>query len=254
MLIFSIVMNLFGNAVKYTESGHVHISLRSAPSADGSESDRNIILTMTDTGCGMSPQFLANQAFQPFAQENPLSSGTGLGLSIVRQIIETVGGKIQVTSDLTQGTEVQIKLAPSSLTHRLSPPPQLIRFLEIVDRLKSRRICILHKTEVSSMATPDIASNRSSLKRFTTAMAKALKDHLKMEVVQTEMEEDNNADLVICPEPSFDYLTSIRQRRTVGNVAPMTIFVAMDALEAATLRTDARVVNRESIVEIITQP
>jgi hypothetical protein len=64
----------------------------------------------------------------------------------------------------------------------------------------------------------------------------------------------HDADIVIVPELSFDYLASIRSSRQNGGPAPVTIFVAMDALEAATLRSDARIKNKESVVEIMTQP
>jgi len=248
-----IVMNLFGNALKYTDSGHVHISLRSTPSAQGSESGQNVVFSVTDTGRGMSAQFLANRAFQPFSQENPLAPGTGLGLSIVRQIIETIGGKIHVSSDPGIGTEVQVKLSLPPLD-RVRPQPQRTRFFEMLDRLRDRRVCILHRTKAASVGASDIPFNREGLERFIAAMTGAMRDHLKMKVVQTEEWEGNDADLVICPEPSFDYLAAIRERRLVGKVTPVTIFVAMDPLEAATLRTDARVVNRESVVEIMTQP
>jgi signal transduction histidine kinase len=248
-----IVMNLFGNALKYTESGHVHISLRSTPSAQGPHSGKTVVFTVTDSGRGMSTQFLANRAFQPFSQENPLAPGTGLGLSIVRQIIETIGGKIQINSDLGSGTEVQVKIA-LPLLDRVRPQPQRTRFLEMIDRLRDRRVCVLHRTKAPNTDASDVPSNREGLERFITAMTGAMRDHLKMNVVQTEEWEGNDADLVICPEPSFEYLAAIRERRMVGNVCPVTVFVAMDPLEAATLRTDARVVSRESVVEIMTQP
>jgi hypothetical protein len=77
-----------------------------------------------------------------------------------------------------------------------------------------------------------------------------------MRVTQSTKWHDNDTELIICPEPSFDYLASIRDRRAVANAdkAPVTIFVALDALEAATLRSDVRVQSKESVVEIMTQP
>ena len=79
-----IVMNLFGNAVKYTETGYIHISLRSSSMGENTYAPTAITLTITDTGSGMNPEFLANRIFQPFSQENSHAPGTGLGLSIVR--------------------------------------------------------------------------------------------------------------------------------------------------------------------------
>jgi signal transduction histidine kinase len=65
-----IVMNIFGNAIKYTESGHIHVSLRANAGSRVTGTPTNVTLTITDSGMGMSPQFLANKAFQPFSQEN----------------------------------------------------------------------------------------------------------------------------------------------------------------------------------------
>ena len=203
----------------------------------------------------MSPSFLANKAFQPFSQENPHSSGVGLGLSIVRQIIEARGGKIEVSSDHSTGTKVTIKL---SLEKPEVHPPAIARrteYLSCLSRLQGRRVCLLHRP-ATDQDIRDEPQNAEGLAKFTRALTSTLSDHLKMEVVQSTKWQDNNIDLVICPEPSFDYLTSIRDGRVVANAekAPVTIFVALDALEAATLRSDVRVQSKESVVEIMTQP
>jgi signal transduction histidine kinase len=65
-----IVMNVFGNAIKYTDSGHIYISLRASEGSRATGAPTTVVLTITDSGIGMSPQFLANKAFQPFSQEN----------------------------------------------------------------------------------------------------------------------------------------------------------------------------------------
>ncbi|KAL5410442.1 hypothetical protein PMIN04_010638 [Paraphaeosphaeria minitans] len=251
-----IVMNLFGNAIKYTESGHIQVSLRSSDSkeSDKGEVASTITLTIKDSGAGMSPSFLANKAFQPFSQENSHSSGVGLGLSIVRQIIETSGGKMEVSSEPSVGTTFIVKL---SLTRPTIPPPPIPRITEhisVVARLAGRRVCILHRKHHSPSESSDSFGNSGGLGRFTDALRHTLETHLKMQVVQTEDWSGHEADIVICPEPSFDYLDTIRRWRVNNEQAPVTVFVAMDALEAATLRSDVRVDNKESVVEIMTQP
>lgn len=203
----------------------------------------------------MSPAFLANKAFQPFSQENPHSSGVGLGLSIVRQIIETNGGKIEISSDHIFGTRITVKLSlirPESIRAVL---PQRSEYLSWLPRLKGRKVCILHKPHADQEIV-DEPQNVEGLAKFTQALTATLSDHLKMDVVQTGKWEGNDCDLVICPEPSFEYLNSIREKRTNARAtrAAVTIFVALDALEAATLRSDVRIQNKESVVEIMTQP
>ncbi|KAI2485300.1 sensor histidine kinase response [Pyrenophora tritici-repentis] len=249
-----IVMNLFGNAVKYTETGFIHITLRSSSIVENSDAPTLITLTITDTGLGMSPGFLANRAFQPFSQENPHSPGTGLGLSIVRQILDMSGGKIEVSSDPSVGSKVTVKFALNKQETSNALTTERAQFLSFLPRLKGRRICVLCKELPNPSPDTTIPRTEEGLVRFTNALVDTLEHHLKMEVVKSTEWEGHDADLVICPELSFDYLSTIRRHRGQGQRAPVTIFIGMDALEAATLRSDVRVTSRESVVEIITQP
>lgn len=104
-----IIMNITGNAIKYTSKGTINVRLRLH---DSPEDDANqiMVLTVTDTGKGISQEFLSSRLFMPFAQENALAPGTGLGLSIVRSIILMLGGTIDVKSKVNQGTTVEVCL------------------------------------------------------------------------------------------------------------------------------------------------
>ena len=106
-----VIMNLLGNALKYTSRGYVCIKLDATEIEDhltrgNSETTSRsmVVLTVTDTGNGISSEFLRSKVFTPFAQENPLSSGTGLGLSIVRSIVTVLEGDITIDSELGRGT------------------------------------------------------------------------------------------------------------------------------------------------------
>ena len=113
-----ILMNLFGNALKYTNVGFVHVSLRAKPaqSTPSSDSRKHITLQIEDSGKGMSREYLKYELYTPFAQEDPLSSGTGLGLSIVRQLVTDLGGSIDIQSEPGLGTtaKVSVPLEPST--------------------------------------------------------------------------------------------------------------------------------------------
>ncbi|KAI5273796.1 hypothetical protein E4T47_03080 [Aureobasidium subglaciale] len=107
-----IILNLVGNSLKYTERGYVAVRLESRPMpSPTSEDDIEVILTVSDTGKGMSEDFLSENIFSPFVQEDPLSPGTGLGLSIVKQIITNMGGTISVTSKQEQGTQISVTVS-----------------------------------------------------------------------------------------------------------------------------------------------
>lgn len=110
-----VLMNLFGNSLKFTTDGYVHVSLRqvSAPN----EEPCMVELCVSDTGKGISQNFLKNHLFHPFSQENPLQAGTGLGLAIVNSIVQSpsVGGKVEVSSEENVGTDIKITFQAETL-------------------------------------------------------------------------------------------------------------------------------------------
>lgn len=116
-----ILMNIFSNSMKYTETGFVRVSLKaedSSCSRDGVPRS-TLSLTVNDSGKGISQEFLNNHLYTPFAQEDGLAVGTGLGLSIVRQIVRDLGGSIHISSEQDSGTEARVTLP---LTASSLPP------------------------------------------------------------------------------------------------------------------------------------
>ncbi|GJE94509.1 Signal transduction histidine kinase [Phanerochaete sordida] len=106
-----VLMNLFGNSLKFTSDGYVHVMLRQQPPVpDQPDNMVKIELSVIDTGKGISQSFLKNQLFHPFSQENPLQTGTGLGLAIVNSIVrsKSVDGKVDVWSAEGVGTEIKV--------------------------------------------------------------------------------------------------------------------------------------------------
>ena len=78
--------------------------------SDGKKDVRILEVTVTDTGKGISSDYLRTRLFTPFSQEDVLASGTGLGLSIVRSIVTMLEGSIDVKSQVGHGTEVKIEI------------------------------------------------------------------------------------------------------------------------------------------------
>ncbi|MEN9347894.1 MAG: hypothetical protein RLZZ77_1405 [Bacteroidota bacterium] len=103
-----ILINILSNAVKFTEKGYVQITCSKVSSSGKRD---QILIEITDTGIGMDDEF-KKRLFQKFAQEDENSSrhygGTGLGLSISRELIELMGGKIEVNSTKNKGTTVSL--------------------------------------------------------------------------------------------------------------------------------------------------
>jgi signal transduction histidine kinase len=83
-----VVMNVFGNSLKYTSKGYIRISLSAEPIIANPEAEeremQTVTLTIKDSGQGISAQYMKTKLFTPFAQESAIAPGTGLGLSLVR--------------------------------------------------------------------------------------------------------------------------------------------------------------------------
>jgi len=127
-----ILLNLLGNAIKFTEAGHV--SLRSAYLPRGPRGGR-LVLIVSDSGIGMARGAI-DRIFQPFIQADSSTTrrfgGTGLGLAITRRLVDLLEGRIDVESRLGIGTsfkvELPIQLAPDDGRERAPsplPPPTL---------------------------------------------------------------------------------------------------------------------------------
>ena len=107
-----ICINLLSNAIKYTEpGGQVSVSMREEKS-DKPDSIR-LVYVVSDTGIGMSPEFIENM-YQPFSRQvdSRVSSiqGTGLGLAITKQMVELMGGTIECESEQGKGTTFTVTL------------------------------------------------------------------------------------------------------------------------------------------------
>ncbi|MCB2019481.1 MAG: response regulator, partial [Burkholderiaceae bacterium] len=118
-----VLLNLVGNAIKFTERGHV--TLRLSPVA--TNSDRaGVTFEVVDSGIGIAPD-AAQNLFQPFHQidgtRNRRRGGTGLGLAISQRIVEAMGGRIEVRSGSGAGSRFSFTL---ELELDASPVPQVV--------------------------------------------------------------------------------------------------------------------------------
>ena len=99
-----VLLNLTSNAVKFTEKGQVEVEVALA---DASDSEATVRFSVSDTGIGMAPQQQA-ELFNAFTQADSSTTrrygGTGLGLAISKQLVELMGGAIQVASEPGQGS------------------------------------------------------------------------------------------------------------------------------------------------------
>ena len=105
-----VILNLVGNAIKFTEAGHIDVDVARDAVVDGEVA---LHFTVTDTGIGIAPE-QQWQIFGAFVQADASTSrrfgGTGLGLTISAQLVELMGGRIWLTSDPGQGSQFHVAL------------------------------------------------------------------------------------------------------------------------------------------------
>ena len=111
-----ILINLIGNAVKFTEAGWVRVVAKLAGSTDSA--DPGMRFEVIDSGIGMSPEQVAN-LFHPFVQADTSTTrrfgGTGLGLVISQRLAKMLGGEIIVDSDSGRGSLFAVTIATGPL-------------------------------------------------------------------------------------------------------------------------------------------
>jgi PAS domain S-box-containing protein len=148
-----ILLNLAGNAIKFTENGEIIIAVTKTKQTDSS-----VVLTFSikDTGIGMS-EVQIKQLFQPFSQADASTTrkygGTGLGLSISKQLVSMMGGKIDVSSDPGVGSKFcfTIELNLDNM-HRLFELPSN-------NDLQGKRVLVVDDNKTARQIVTEIAES-----------------------------------------------------------------------------------------------
>ncbi|MEW5958533.1 MAG: ATP-binding protein [Chloroflexota bacterium] len=166
-----VLINLLGNAIKFTEAGRVRLRVANRPA--GAKAGQNtptaalsarlpstisrLHFEVADSGPGIAPDEL-DSIFEAFVQTQSgrrARSGTGLGLSISRQFVQLMGGEISVKSEVGQGTTFQFDIQINRVETaelRPSPPPQRViglapdqpsyRLLVVDDNVDNRKLLV----------------------------------------------------------------------------------------------------------------
>ncbi|MFK8047129.1 MAG: response regulator [Halioglobus sp.] len=155
-----ILINLVGNAIKFTERGSVEI----ITSMDGSAAEPMLKIDVRDSGIGMTAGQSAD-VFSPFVQADSSITrrfgGTGLGLSICKRFSEAMGGEISVASEPGRGSTFSVLLPAGSLVgSNMLTPQQLLEDSQAIGRPKAGRWVF---TPASVLVVDDGAENRELL-------------------------------------------------------------------------------------------
>lgn len=129
-----VFLNLLSNAVKYTPvGGHVSFRVYHDPAQSRTP---DTVFVVSDDGIGISEEFLPH-IFEPFSQEKQKgyeAVGTGLGLSIVRQLVDLMGGTIEVRSEKNHGSTFTVRLHFEEAAQTESSQPKTKKIADLTGR------------------------------------------------------------------------------------------------------------------------
>ena len=217
-----VLLNLVGNAVKFTERGRVDVRV----SLVAGDDRHRVLFEVTDTGIGMTDES-RGRLFQKFTQADGSISrrygGTGLGLAISRELVELMGGTIGADSETGEGSRFwfTVPLQPAAEPAGAAGPPaaraapgRVLRVLVVDDsRINQRLVTVLLQSEGHSV---DVASNGR-------------------EAVEAVMRETYDAVLMDVQMPVMDGVQAARRIRSLPPPLSTVPIIALtaDALAGA---------------------
>lgn len=221
-----ILLNLVGNAVKFTEKGYIKLSVKAMPSKTGFMNLFDLHLFVEDTGIGI-PRIEQEKIFEAFTQISGQSikkfGGTGLGLSITKKLVEIMNGKITVESEVGKGSIFHIEFSDIQMAEIESLPEEM-------DNTYFGKYSFANTT---ILVVDDIETNRSLLKEsLSKAGSRVLLAENGFEALKVcELEKPDLiiTDLFMPVMNGFEVATKLREN-------PETSHIPIIALSASALQ------------------
>jgi two-component system sensor histidine kinase/response regulator len=250
-----LLMNLVGNAVKFTERGSVNVVARLL-NRDG---DARLVFEVRDSGIGISKEHLED-IFKPFVQaDNSMTrkfGGTGLGLTISKNICESLGGSLSVTSQLGKGTTFSAEIPAGDLrgVHMAERPPatgqgDIIDSREGKADLKGMRVLLVDDGE----------TNRKLIQLFLARQGALVEVAANGELaVAATLNHEFDVILMDMQMPVMDGYAATRKLRDLGYTIPIIALTAHAMLgdrkkceEAGCSGYITKPVNMDELVRIV---
>ena len=215
-----VLLNLAGNAIKFTETGRVTVTCDLV--GTGPDGRAAVEFRVADTGIGIEPEFVRS-LFQEFSQEDSSVTrkygGTGLGLSISRNLLQLMGCDVEAQSVKGQGTVMRFVLPlPVGTPADLLPKDALLPSSRLLPSLRAKRVLLVEDN------------------RFNRQIAKTFLHHASVEVteaengaVAVELAQTQDFDLVLMDiqMPVMDgYAATALLRQQLGLAVPIVALTA----------------------------
>jgi signal transduction histidine kinase/CheY-like chemotaxis protein len=177
-----VLINLLGNAIKFTASGSVtlRVELAGQSSSEPNSQSTKIDFEIEDTGAGIAPEEM-DSLFEAFTQTRAgkaSQQGTGLGLPIAKTFVQLMGGKIQVNSQLGKGSsfefDIQVELSEAGKVQKstatqkvigLEPNQPEYRILVVDDRWENRQL-LLKLLQPIGFATREASNGQEAIEAW----------------------------------------------------------------------------------------
>ena len=223
--IHQVVLNLVSNAVKFTSTGDVIVSVNETWHADGTS---DLSIDVEDTGIGIAPEAL-DKIFEKFVQADSTTTrrfgGTGLGLSIARSLAHLMGGGLSVRSEVGEGSVFTLSVALERAGERIDGPYGSA--YETVGR--RRRILIVEDSDaniiVATTLLEDLGHTVFAVKTGFGAVEFLASEPVDLILMDIQMQDMDG----------FEATKHIRARETSAGVPPCPI-VATTAYELPVTR------------------
>ena len=221
-----VLLNLLSNSVKYTqEEGSIRLSLYQEESPKGEEYVRTHII-VKDNGMGMTPEFLS-RIFDSYSRADSKrvhkTEGAGLGMAITKYIIDTMGGMIDVESELGKGSQFHVTVDLEKAT---------VKEVDMV--LPAWKMLVVDDDETLCHTVVDALESIGIQAEWAMSGEKAL----NLVIAHHEKRDDYQIILLDWKLPEMDGIQLAREiRRNLGNDIPIILISAYDWSE---FETEAR--------------
>lgn len=237
-----VLINLVGNAIKFTEQGEVVIEfsadgpLTNPPSCaeadDGAELPTCLHFTVRDTGVGIHPERLG-RIFEAFIQADTSTTrqfgGTGLGLTITAELLRLMGGQVRVESEVGVGSAFHVSI-PLQLA--IDVPQQVGKRVEFSrEQLKDRTVLVVDDNATNCRILEEMLGNWGLRPRITDGATAALKE-LEAAAYYGRPFDLLIVDSMMPERDGFDLLTEIRNRNDL-NVNTVMMLSSADRADSS---------------------